>query len=114
MPTNRIFAANCVAARASARSNYGGACQRRKICGSTRRGLTGVVLATTQYVPLMLAIEMQDRLATQGGAPLLPIVVPAQSAIERGERAQPPLRCIVEVRSGSILLKKSILVLMIW
>src|SRR5215831_15760601 len=46
-----------VATRASARSNYGGACQRRKICGSTRRGLTGVALATTYYVPLMLTLD---------------------------------------------------------
>src|SRR5215470_20117469 len=93
MPTNRIFVANCVATRASARSNYGGACQRRKICGSTGRGLTGVVLAMTQYVPLMLTIDA----GSHGYLTRRPTAAnrsPAQSTIERGERTDPPLRSL--------------------
>ena len=37
-------------------------------------------------------------MATQRGAPQLPIVVPAQSTIERGERAEPP--CAASLRSA--------------
>jgi len=58
MRTNRTFAANCAAILASARSNFGDACQTKKICGSTRRGLAGVALATTYYNPLMLTLDV--------------------------------------------------------
>src|SRR5262249_32677489 len=58
MRTNRTFAANCAAILASARSNFGDACQTKKICGSTRRGLAGVALATKYYNPLMLTLDV--------------------------------------------------------
>src|SRR5215813_13576716 len=58
MRTNRTFAANCAAILASARSNFGDACQTKTICGSTRRGLAGVALATTYYNPLMLTLDV--------------------------------------------------------
>src|SRR5215471_17938608 len=58
MRTNRTFVANCAATLASARSNFGDACQTKKICGSTRRGLAGVALATTYYSPLILTLDL--------------------------------------------------------
>jgi hypothetical protein len=57
MRTNRTFAANCAATLASARSNFGGVCHTKKIYGSTRRGLAGVALATSSYIPLMFTLD---------------------------------------------------------
>ena len=62
MRTNRTFAANCAATQASARSNFGGACHMKKICGSTRRGLAGEALATTHYIPLLLTLDLDSRM----------------------------------------------------
>src|SRR5262249_3141919 len=53
MPTNHTFAANCAATLGSAPGNFRAACQTKKICGCTRRGLAGVALATTCPIPLM-------------------------------------------------------------
>src|SRR5262245_43249935 len=63
MPTNRTFAANCAATLASARNNFGGVCHTKKIYGSTRRGLAGVALATSSYIPLMFTFDA--RIAAQ-------------------------------------------------
>jgi len=58
MRTNHIYAANCAATLASARGNFGGACQTTKVCGSTRRGLAGAALATTYYIPLLMTLNV--------------------------------------------------------
>src|SRR6516165_6727455 len=60
MRTNRTFAANCAATLASARNNFGGVCHTKKIYGSTRRGLAGVALATSSYIPLMFTLDARN------------------------------------------------------
>jgi hypothetical protein len=58
MRTNRTFAANCAVTLASARINFGCTSKMNKLCGFTRRGLAGVALATTYYIPLMLNLDV--------------------------------------------------------
>jgi hypothetical protein len=58
MRTNRTFAVNCAVTLASARINFGKTYKMNKLCGFTRRGLVGVALATTYYIPLMLNLDV--------------------------------------------------------
>ena len=58
MRTNRTFAANCAVTLASARINFGCTYQMNKLCGFTRRGLAGVALATTCYIPRTLNLDV--------------------------------------------------------
>jgi hypothetical protein len=65
MRTNRTFAANCAATLASARSNFGGVYHTKQIYGSTGRGLAGVALATSSYIPLMFTLDDDLQLPTK-------------------------------------------------
>ena len=58
MRTNRTFAATSAVTLASARINFGCTYKMNKLYGFTRRGLAGLALATTYYIPLTLNLDV--------------------------------------------------------